>query len=178
VLRIFARWPRRDAEGAVEGIGAGDRANKKGVRKERPIRDDAARVQQANANRAFTPLRAALNRAFALGKVADDSAWRRVKPYAKVSAPRIRYFTGPEIHRLIEHAPDWFRPLIQAALLTGARWSEIHRVRVRDVDLMSGVLTFPDTRSGRPRFVHLSDEGIQLFRGLCTGRANRRARVP
>jgi hypothetical protein len=89
VLRIFARWPRRDAEGAVEGIGAGDRANKKGVRKERPIRDDAARVQQANANRAFTPLRATLNRAFALGKVADDSAWRRVKPYAKVSAPRI-----------------------------------------------------------------------------------------
>lgn len=146
------------------------RANKKGVRKERPVRDDAVRVQQANANRAFTPLRAALNRAFALGKVADDSAWRRVKPYAKVSAPRIRYFTGPEIHRLIEHAPDWFRPLIQAALLTGARWSEIHRVRVRDVDLMSGVLTFPDTKSGRPRFVHLSDEGIQLFRGLCTGR--------
>ncbi|WHU03658.1 site-specific integrase [Sphingomonas sp. NIBR02145] len=146
------------------------RANKKGVRKERPVRDDAVRVQQANANRAFTPLRAALNRAFALGKVADDSAWRRVKPYAKVSAPRIRYFTGPEIHRLIEHAPDWFRPLIQAALLTGARWSEIHRVRVRDVDLMSGVLTFPDTKSGRPRFVHLSDEGIQLFRGLCMGR--------
>ena len=146
------------------------RANKKGVRKERPVRDDAVRVQQANANRAFTPLRAALNRAFALGKVADDSAWRRVKPYAKVSAPRIRYFTGPEIHRLIEHAPDWFRPLIQTALLTGARWSEIHRVRVRDVDLMSGVLTFPDTKSGRPRFVHLSDEGIQLFRGLCMGR--------
>jgi integrase len=146
------------------------RANKKGVRKERPLRNDAVRVQQANANRAFTPLRAALNRAFALGKVADDRAWRRVRPYAKVSAPRIRYFTGPEIHRLIEHAPDWFRPLIQAALLTGARWSEIHRVRVRDVDLMSGVLTFPDTKSGRPRFVHLSDEGIQLFRGLCMGK--------
>lgn len=146
------------------------RANKKGVRKERPVRDDAARVQQANANRAFTPLRAALNRAFALGKVADDIAWRRVKPYAKVSAPRIRYFTGPEIHRLIEHAPDWFRPLVQAALLTGARWSEIHRIRVRDVDLLSGVLTFPDTKSGRQRFVHLSDEGIQLFRGLCMDR--------
>lgn len=146
------------------------RANKKGVRKERPVRDDAARIQRANANRAFTPLRAALNRAFGLGKVADDSAWRRAKFYAKVSAPRIRYFTAPEIHRLIEHAPEWFRPLIQAALLTGARWSEIHKVRVRDVDLLSGVLTFPDTKSGRPRFVHLSDEGLQLFQGLCTGK--------
>lgn len=43
-------------------------------------------------------------------------------------------------------------------------------MRVRDVDLMSGTLTFPDTKSGRPRFVHLSDEGIQLFRGLCMGK--------
>lgn len=56
------------------------RSNKKGVRKERPVRDDAARVQVANANRAFTPLRAALNRAFATGKVADNRSWRRVKP--------------------------------------------------------------------------------------------------
>lgn len=146
------------------------RAKKDGTRKERPVRDDAARVQRANANRAFTPLRAALNRAFAMGKVSDDRAWRRVKPYAKVSAPRIRYFTGPEINRLIEKAPDWFRSLIQAALLTGARWSELHKVRVRDVDLASGVITFPETKSGRPRFVHLTDEGMQLFRGLCMGK--------
>src|SRR3546814_6436115 len=91
-----------------------------------------------------------------MGKVADDRAWRRVKSYAKVSAPRIRYFTGPEIHRLIEEAPDWFKPLIQAALLTGARWSELHKVRVRDVDLASGVIAFPETKSGRPRFVYLT----------------------
>lgn len=147
------------------------RAKKDGTRIVRPAREDAARVQKANANRVFAPLRAALNRAFAMGHVADDRAWRRVKPYAKVSAPRIRYFTGPEIHRLLEVAPDWFKTLIQAALLTGARWSELYKVRVRDVDLMSGVVTFPETKSGRPRFVHLSDEGIQLFRGLCIGKA-------
>ena len=28
-----------------------------------------------------------------MGKVKDDTAWRRVKPFAKVDAPRIRYFT-------------------------------------------------------------------------------------
>ena len=67
----------------------------------------------------IAPLRAALNRAFVMGKVPDDTAWRRVKPFPKVSAPRIRYFLQPEIHRLIEAAPDWFRPLIQAALLKG-----------------------------------------------------------
>jgi integrase len=147
------------------------RAKRDGTRKERPAGEDTGRIQRANANRAFTPLRAALNRAFAMGKVEDDRAWRRVKPYAKVNAPRIRYFTGPEIHRLLEKAPIWFKPLIQAALLTGARWSELHRARVRDVDLLSGVITFPETKSGKPRFVHLSDEGVLLFRQLCTGKS-------
>jgi integrase len=146
------------------------RANRKGERKERPIRGDVGRTQKATSNRVFTVLRAALNRAFAMGKVPDDRAWRRVKPYAKVSAPRIRYFTPPEIHRLIAHAPEWFRPLIQAALLTGGRWSELHKMRVRDVDLATGTIVFPETKSGRPRFVHLSDEGAQLFQSLCLGK--------
>lgn len=147
------------------------RANKKGKRKERPLRDDAARVQKANANRVFAPLRAALNRAFVMGKVPDDTSWRRVKPFPKVSAPRIRYFLQPEIYRLIEVAPDWFRPLIQAALLTGGRWSELYKAKVRDVDLMNGVILFPETKSGKPRYVHLSDEGINLFRDICVGKA-------
>jgi integrase len=147
------------------------RASKKGVRKVRPIGPDAARTQKSNANRIFTPLRAALNRAFMMGKVPDDTAWRRVKPFAKVSSPRIRYFTSPEIARLVAAAPDWFRPLVQAALLTGARWSELFRMQVRDIDFAAGVALFPETKSGKPRHVYLTDEGIELFRGLCGRRS-------
>ena len=147
------------------------RANKKGVRKTRPLGPDAARTQKSNANRVFTPLRAALNRAFMMGRVPDDTAWRRVKPFAKVSAPRIRYFTSPEISRLVSTAPDWFRPLVQAALLTGARWSELFRMQVRDVDFAAGVALFPETKSGKPRHVYLTDEGVELFRGLCGRRS-------
>ena len=147
------------------------RANKKGVRKTRPLRPDADRTQKSNANRVFTPLRAALNRAFVMGKVPDDAAWRRVKPFAKVSSPRIRYFTTAEISRLVCSAPDWFRPLIQAALLTGARWSELYRMQVRDVDFTAGVALFPETKSGKPRHVYLTDEGVELFRGLCDRRS-------
>jgi integrase len=147
------------------------RANKKGVRKARPLGPDAARTQKANANRIFTPLRAALNRAFMMGKVPDDTAWRRVKPFAKVSSPRIRYFTSGEIARLVGSAPDWFRPLVQAALLTGARWSELFRMQVRDVDFAAGVALFPETKSGKPRHVYLTDEGVELFRALCGRRS-------
>lgn len=39
---------------------------------------------------------AALNRAFNDGRVPDDTAWRRVKPFPKVSVARIRYFTRAE----------------------------------------------------------------------------------
>lgn len=70
------------------------RANKKGIRKNRLLGPESPRIQKSNANGVFTPLRAALK---------------------KVHYPRIRYFTPAEIFRLIGAAPDWFRPLIQAA---------------------------------------------------------------
>lgn len=146
------------------------RANRKGVRKLRPEGTDALRKRRANANRVMTPLKAALNRAFNDGKVGDDTAWRKVKPFANVSAPRIRYFTTAECLALVGSAEEHFRPLVQAALLTGARWSELYRMTVRDVDLHAGTVLFPETKGGRPRHVHLSDEGIAFFRAQCFGK--------
>lgn len=147
------------------------RANKAGKARQRPEDDDSIRRRRANANRIFTPLKAALNRAFNDGIVADDTAWRRVKPFPKVSAPRIRYFTPAETDALLDAAEPWFRVLIQAALLTGARWSELYRMRVRDLDLNSGTAHFPETKSGRPRHVHLTDHGVLFFRRLCSGKS-------
>lgn len=147
------------------------RANRKGQATQRPDDGDGIRRGKANANRIFTPLKAALNRAFNEGRVPDDTAWRRVKPFAKVSVARVRYFTPAELHALLEAAPLWFRAVMQAALFTGARWSELFRMKVRDVDLRSGTVLFPETKSGRPRHVHLSDEGLRFFSTRCAGRA-------
>lgn len=146
------------------------RANRKGEVKERPEDGDAVRRGKANANRIFTPLKAALNRAFNEGKVADDTAWRRVKPFKKVSVARVRYFTPAEVKALLEAAEPWFRTVVQAALFTGARWSEIHQMRVRDVDLLTGTILFPETKGGRPRYVHLTDEGQRFFARQCAGK--------
>lgn len=143
------------------------RANRKGLAKNRPDDGDNDRRGKANANRIFTPLKAALNRAFNDGRVADDTAWRRVKPFPKVSVARVRYFTTSEIAALLGEAEPWFRALIQAALFTGARWSEVHQMKVRDVDLRSGTILFPETKSGRPRHVHLTDEGLRFFARQC-----------
>ena len=146
------------------------RANRKGVAQPRPDDGDCARRGKANANRIFTPLKAALNRAFNDGRVPNDTAWRRVKPFSKVSVARIRYFTTAEINALLDAAEPWFRALIQAALFTGARWSEVHQMKVRDVDLRSGTIRFPETKSGRPRHIHLTDEGVRFFARQCAAK--------
>jgi integrase len=146
------------------------RANRKGIAQPRPQDADSLRRGMANSNRIFTPLKAALNRAFNDGRVPDDTAWRRVKPYPKVSVARIRYFTPAEVDALLAAAEPWFRATMQAALFTGARWSEIHQMRVRDVDLRSGTILFPETKGGRPRYVHLTDEGVRFFARQCAGK--------
>jgi len=146
------------------------RTNRHGFAKERPDDGDSLRRGRANANRILTPLKAALNRAFNDGKVADDTAWRRVKPFPKVSVARVRYFTTSEIEALMAAADPWFRSLIQAALFTGARWSELYQMKVRDVDVTTGTVHFPETKSGRPRYVHLTDEGIRFFARCCNGK--------
>lgn len=146
------------------------RANRKGKARVRPDDGDSVRRGQANANRIFTPLKAALNRAFDEGLVADDTAWRRVKPFRKVSVARIRYFTPAEIAALLAAAESWFRALIQASLFTGGRWSEIYRMKARDIDLRSGTIHFPETKGGRPRHVHLTDEGLRFFARQCAGK--------
>jgi hypothetical protein len=84
------------------------RANKGGIAMPRPDDGGSIRRGKANANRIFTPLKAALNRAFNDGRVPDDTAWRRVKPFAKVSVARVRYFTKLEISSLLGSADAWF----------------------------------------------------------------------
>lgn len=147
------------------------RANRNGEARERPDDGDAVRRGRANANRIFAPLKAALNRAFNEGRVPDDTAWRRVKPFGKVSAARIRYFTPAELEALLEAAEPWFRSVLQAALFTGARWSEICAIKARDLDLRSGTLLMPETKGGRPRYVHLTDEGLRFFARQVAGKA-------
>jgi len=66
--------------------------------------DDAIRRRRATANRTFTVLRAALNRAWKDGKIASDNAWRRVDPFPEADAARGRYLSIQEAKRLIKPA--------------------------------------------------------------------------
>jgi integrase len=116
-------------------------------------------------------LRAALNHAFHDGKIDSDIAWRKVKPFAGVDAARARYLTIAEAKRLINASDPEFRPLVQAALNTGARYGELTRLQVRDFNPDAGTVAIRQSKSGKPRHIVLSDEGVALFKELTAGKS-------
>ena len=126
--------------------------------------DEQKRQRKATANRILTVLKAALTHAWRDGKASDKSQWDRVKPFHHVEKPRVDYFTPEQARDLLDAAPQDFRDLAHAALLTGCRYGELASMLVRNVrpdavDLLS-------TKSSKPRVVPLTDEARALFARL------------
>jgi integrase len=147
---------------------AGKPRQRQSLAKDDPV---AVRRRRSSANRILTVLKAALNFAFAEGRVADDSAWRRVKPFRSVDAARVRTLTAAEAGRFIAACGPEFQPLVRAALATGCRYGELTRLKVGDVDLRSRNVFIAESKSGRPRRVPLTDEGVEIFQEACGARA-------
>jgi integrase len=148
------------------------RSPRNGAQNHRPTpQGDAVRQRRVSANRTWTVLRAALNRAFRDGKIDSDIAWRRVDPFKNVNTARIRYLTVAEAQRLINACDQEFRPLVRAALLTGCRYGELARLQVRDFNLDAGNVAIHKSKSGKARHVILTAEGVDLFRDLTIGKS-------
>src|SRR6266480_2815036 len=135
-----------------------------------PKTADEKRARCATANRVLNVLKALLNRAFQDGLAADDTAWRKVKPFAKADEARIRFLSGAEAVRLINACPTDLRSLVRAALLTGARYGELVAMRAQDADLRGERIYISQSKSDRPRNVPFNPEGAALFRELLKGR--------
>jgi integrase len=116
-------------------------------------------------------LRAALNHAFRDELVTSDAAWRKVKSFKGVDSARVRYLTVAQARRLVNATDSEFRPLVQAALQTGCRYSELARLEVADFNPDSGTLAIRQSKSGKARHVVLTDEGVFFFRQLTAARA-------
>jgi integrase len=127
------------------------------------------RARKASANRVLTILKAACNRAYRHGAVDDNTAWERVEAFKKVDAARPGYLTVEESRRLINACHPSFRPLVQGALLTGCRYGELRAMLVRDYH--RGKVHIPKSKSGRPRTVVLTDEGIEFFDAMVIGKS-------
>lgn len=132
---------------------------------------EARRRRMSTANRDLTVLKAALNLAFANGRIATDHAWRTVKPFKNVDGAKLRYLSDDEARRLVNAVGAEFRPIVQGALLTGARWGELRNIKVVDVDLRAKTIRLTETKGGQPRDCYLEGEGLALFTTHTIGKA-------
>jgi integrase len=133
-------------------------------------RAEAKRARRATANRILAVLKAILNKAFEDEKVADDKAWRRVTPFEKVDVPRVRFLTEAESIRLVNSCKPEFRPLVRAALLTGARYGELVRMTVGAFNERTAQVFIAPSKSGKARHIPLNAAGIELFKSVTLGR--------
>ena len=124
---------------------------------------DYIRRRRATANRTLTILKAALNFAFQEGKMESDKVWRRIKPFREVDVAKIRYLSHDEARYLVNTCDIEFRPLVQAALLTGCRYGELTNLQKNDFDAIAGTLTIRISKSGKVRHVVLNNEGVLFF---------------
>jgi integrase len=74
----------------------------------------------------------------------------------RVPAGRVRYLQPTELRALVVACPEWLRPVVALAALTGMRRGEILGLRWLDVDLSQGRLLLPQTKNGEGRAVYLN----------------------
>jgi integrase len=128
--------------------------------------------RKSTANRYLAMLKAALNLAAKTGKIdKEHTPWAIVGPFKGVKGQRLRFLSLEEQAAIIRGCDDEFRPLVQGALLTGARYGELIAARVSDLDLKGGTLWVDGKgQDSRPRYIVLTEEGEEFFSGLSRGR--------
>jgi integrase len=126
---------------------------------------EVKRARRSAANKVFGILKAALNMAWRNHKVASDEAWRRVKPFKGVTASRARYLQLDECRRLLNAANDGddFRDMVEAGLHSGARWSELCRLKPRDFNHDAGIIAVHLSKSRKARHIILNEDGAHFF---------------
>ena len=131
---------------------------------------EAVRQRKASANRVLTALKAPLNHAYRAGRVPSDDAWRRVAPFKRADAPKVRYLSADESRRLLNACNEDFRPVVRAALLTGCRYGELIVLKVSDFDPDNGSVYIAAPKGGKPRHVPLTNEGRKWFKQWSAGK--------
>jgi len=130
--------------------------------------EEDERKSKDSANRVLAQLKAALNLAFRDGRVASDKEWSRVSAFKNVASSRKLFLTDEQVNTLLENTKDGFYRLTKAGVLTGARYGELARVKVKDFDPLDGTIEL--TGKTGHRICYLSDKAVIFFKGICKDR--------
>jgi integrase len=133
---------------------------------------EVKRRRRSTMNRVINTAKACLNRAFLTGHTQNDAGWRRLRRFKNADAARIQWLTIEQAGRLMNACAADFRQIVQAGLLTGARWSELRALKVRDYDPRSNTLLIAESKSNKSRRIPLTDEGAAAFESWTAGRGD------
>jgi integrase len=128
------------------------------------------RKRHSSSNRILTVLKAALNFAKSKGKIASDVAWKNVKPYEGVDAPKVRFLSDDEVTKLVSKCEPDFANLVKGALLTGARYGELTALTVKEFEADDRRILIAQSKNGESRYVDLNESGIGLFTQITANR--------
>jgi integrase len=141
---------------------------------------DVLKRRKSSVNRDLSLLKSALNFALRAGRIdAEHIPWVLVEPFRGVKGRRLRFLTPEEQRKLVMGCSLEFRPIVQGALYTGARYGELAKARVEHLDLEVGALWVDGKgRDSRPRWIFLTEEGEAFFRMLVAGRGKKETLFP
>ncbi len=113
-------------------------------------RDDpeAVRKRRSSTRKTWNLLRAALYHAYFNDKAKSPNEWRRLKfPWKNVDAARIQPLDVGAVKLIIRHCEPEFRPVLEGAMATGARYGELIAMRVGDYHPDSATVELRTTKS-------------------------------
>ena len=126
------------------------------------------RRKKQSANRLLSMFKAAMNYARRSQLVATDAAWISVKPFPNPDGRRDIYLTSRQIKDLLGASPNDLAILLRGYLYTGCRPGELPKARVKDLDVLQGVLTLSTNKGrdgkARRRQVPLSPDALTFFK--------------
>lgn len=124
---------------------------------------EALRKRKKTLNTLICFLRRGIEMAWENGDVESERSWRKLRRVPHLDTPRQIFLTRSQAKRLIASCRPDLALLVQAALYTGCRVSELASMKARDVGgNVYGVYVAP-MKSYRGRYVILPDEGMSFF---------------
>jgi integrase len=134
-----------------------------------PRSADERRRRQLIANRVLNLVCRTLDYAYSTGKLNVDFGWYRIPRYRGVNIPRDRHLSPEECRRLLRFCDPDLARIVQGLLLTGCRFGELQRLRVKNFDERTGHLRIEKTKKRMPRVVSLTPRACTFFARLCAG---------
>ncbi len=131
--------------------------------------DEIKRKSKDSANRVLSQLKAALNNAYNM-EIVNNPIWNKVKVFENVSSGKVSLLTDRQVAAIFNATKGGFHNLCKALALTGARYGELNKARVKDFNKKERTLRLR-TKKGRggtlrERDAILSDAAVSFFKKL------------